>query len=135
MTNPQQHPFTVRHRDVWAIALPACLAFITEPLVGLVDITIIGRLGNTGLLGGLVLGALVFDFLFSMAYFLRSGTAGLVAQSVGTRDPRDGLLHAVRAIVLAVIVGVGMVVLSPLILWLAATLLAAVRRGVPATAS
>ena len=125
MTNPQQHPFTVRHRDVWAIALPACLAFITEPLVGLVDITIIGRLGNTGLLGGLVLGALVFDFLFSMAYFLRSGTAGLVAQSVGTRDPRDGLLHAVRAIVLAVIVGVGMVVLSPLILWLAATLLAA----------
>ena len=125
MTNRQQHPFTVRHRDVWAIALPACLAFITEPLVGLVDITIIGRLGNTGLLGGLVLGALVFDFLFSMAYFLRSGTAGLVAQSVGTRDPRDGLLHAVRAIVLAVIVGVGMVVLSPLILWLAATLLAA----------
>ena len=125
MTNRQQHPFTVRHRDVWAIALPACLAFITEPLVGLVDITIIGRLGNTGLLGGLVLGALVFDFLFSMAYFLRSGTAGLVAQSVGTRDPRDGLLHAVRAIVLAVIVGIGMVVLSPLILWLAATLLAA----------
>jgi multidrug resistance protein, MATE family len=125
MTNRPQHPFTVRHRDVWAIALPACLAFITEPLVGLVDITIIGRLGNTGLLGGLVLGALVFDFLFSMAYFLRSGTAGLVAQSVGTRDPRDGLLHAVRAIVLAVIVGIGMVVLSPLILWLAATLLAA----------
>jgi MATE family multidrug resistance protein len=44
---------------------------------------------------------------------------------VGTRDPRDGLLHAVRAIVLAVIVGIGMAVLSPLILWLAATLLAA----------
>jgi MATE family multidrug resistance protein len=120
-----QHPFTVRSRDVWAIALPACLAFITEPLVGLVDITIIGRLGDTGMLGGLVLGALVFDFLFSLAYFLRNGTAGLVAQSVGSRDPRDGLLHAVRAMVLAVIIGAGMVVLSPLILWLAATLLAA----------
>jgi MATE family multidrug resistance protein len=125
MTARVQHPFTVRSRDVWAIALPACLAFITEPLVGLVDITIIGRLGDTGLLGGLVLGALVFDFLFSLAYFLRNGTAGLVAQSVGTRDPRDGLLHAVRAMVLAVIIGAGMVVLSPLILWLAGALLAA----------
>jgi MATE family multidrug resistance protein len=126
MTNSRpQHPFTVRSRDVWAIALPASLAFITEPLVGFVDITIIGRLGDTGLLGGLVLGALLFDFLFSMAYFLRNGTAGLVAQSVGERDLRDGLLHATRAIVLGVIVGLSMVVLSPAILWLASVLLAA----------
>ncbi len=126
MTNTRpQHPFTVSSRDVWAIALPACLAFITEPLVGFVDITVIGRLGETGMLGGLVLGALLFDFLFSMAYFLRNGTAGLVAQAVGERDPREGLLHAGRAIVLGVVIGIGMVVLSPAILWLAATLLAA----------
>jgi len=123
-TRPQ-HPFTVKSRDVWAIALPACLAFITEPLVGFVDITIIGRLGDAGMLGGLVLGALLFDFLFSMAYFLRIGTAGLVAQAIGGRDPRDGLLHAARAIVLGVIIGTGMAVLSPAILWLAEVLLAA----------
>lgn len=126
MTNSRpQHPFTVSSRDVWAIALPASLAFITEPLVGFVDITVIGRLGETGMLGGLVLGALLFDFLFSMAYFLRNGTAGLVAQAVGERDPREGLLHSTRAIVLGVILGIGMVLLSPAILWLAATLLAA----------
>ncbi|MBL8597642.1 MAG: MATE family efflux transporter [Devosia sp.] len=124
MSDRPQHPFTVRSRDVWAIALPACLAFITEPLVGFVDITVIGRTGDAALLGGLVLGALLFDFIFSMAYFLRIGTAGLVAQSIGARDPRDGLLHATRAIVLAVIVGIGMVVLSPLILWLAELALA-----------
>jgi len=118
------YPFTVRSRDVLAIALPACFAFITEPLVGLVDITIIGRLGDAGLLGGLVLGALVFDFLFSMAYFLRIGTAGLTAQAVGARDRDDGLLHAVRAIVLAVAIGLGMAVLSPLILWIAELALA-----------
>ena len=54
-TDRPQHPFTVTSRDVWAIALPACLAFITEPMVGFVDITIIGRLGDAALLGGLVL--------------------------------------------------------------------------------
>ncbi|RYE09606.1 MAG: MATE family efflux transporter [Hyphomicrobiales bacterium] len=124
MTARPSYPFTVKSRDVWAIALPACLAFITEPLVGIVDITVIGRLGDASLLGGLVLGALLFDFLFSMAYFLRIGTAGLVAQEIGRRDPRDGLLHAVRAIVLAVLIGIGMIVLSPLILWLAELALA-----------
>ena len=93
MTNPRpQHPFNVRHSDVWKIALPASIAFITEPMVGLVDITIIGRLGDAGLLGGLVLGALLFDVLFSLAYFLRIGTAGLTAQAF--LDPgRPGVLR------------------------------------------
>lgn len=128
MTTPDaarpQFPFQVRHSDVWKIALPACVAFITEPLVGLVDITVIGRLGDAALLGGLVLGALVFDVIFSLAYFLRIGTAGLTAQSVGARDPRDGLLHFARALVLAIGIGVIMIALSWPILLAANSLLA-----------
>jgi putative MATE family efflux protein len=118
MTRPT-FPFEVTSRDVFRIAIPASLAFITEPLVGFTDITVIGRLGDADRLGGLVLGALVFDFLFSLAYFLRIGTAGLTAQAIGARDPREGLLHAVRALVLASIIGVLMIVLSPLLLWIA----------------
>ena len=117
-------PFTVTSRDVFRIALPASLAFITEPLVGFTDITVIGRLGDANLLGGLVLGALLFDFLFSLAYFLRMGTAGLTAQAIGARDPRDGLLHAARALVLAAIIGIAMIVLSPALFWVAEIALA-----------
>ncbi|KKB85061.1 hypothetical protein VW29_07835 [Devosia limi DSM 17137] len=120
-----QFPFEVRHGDVWKIALPASLAFITEPIVGLVDITVIGRLGDAGLLGGLVLGALVFDVIFSMAYFLRIGTAGLTAQAVGSRDPRDGLLHVARALVLGLAIGIAMIVLAWPMLWAANRLLGA----------
>jgi multidrug resistance protein, MATE family len=123
MTARPQHPFTVRHRDVWAIALPASIAFITEPLVGIVDITVIGRLGDAALLGGLVLGALVFDVLFSLAYFLRIGTAGLVAQAVGARDQDDGLLHVSRALLLGIGMGLLMIALSVPILSLAVRLL------------
>lgn len=104
------HPFEVRHRDLWAIALPASVAFITEPVVGIVDLTVIGRLGETRLLGGVVLGALAFDILFALAAFLRLGTAGLTAQAVGARDPGDGLLHLVRAGLMAV--GIGLVMLA-----------------------
>lgn len=105
--------------DVWKIALPASVAFITEPMVGIVDITVIGRLGDASLLGGLVLGALVFDFIFSLAYFLRLGTAGLTAQSVGARDPRDGLMHVARAIGLAIAIGIAMIALGGVLFWLA----------------
>lgn len=125
MSQPRpQHPFDVRHADVWKIALPASVAFITEPLVGIVDIAVIGRLGDAGLLGGLVLGALLFDIIFSLAYFLRIGTAGLTAQAVGARDPRDGLLHVVRAILLGVGIGVLMIAFAAPILLLATSLLA-----------
>jgi len=120
---PTQYPFDVRHADVWKIALPASVAFITEPLAGIVDITVIGRLGDAGMLGGLVLGALVFDVIFSLPYFLRIGTAGLTAQAVGARDPRDGLLRAARAIGIGVVIGIAMIVLAVPILWLANWLL------------
>src|SRR5690606_35026742 len=118
------YPFTVGSGDILKIAIPASLAFITEPLAGLVDITVIGRLGDAGMLGGIVIGALVFDFIFSLAYFLRIGTAGLTAQAIGARDPRDGLLHAARAIGIAVIAGLAMIVLAAPLLWLANVLMA-----------
>lgn len=122
--NRPTYPFDVRSRDILKIAIPASLAFITEPLAGLVDITVIGRLGDAGMLGGIVIGALVFDFIFSLAYFLRIGTAGLTAQAIGARDPRDGLLHAARAIGIAVIAGLAMIVLAAPLLWLANVLMA-----------
>ncbi len=102
----------MRSADIWRIALPASVAFITEPLAGLSDITVIGRLGDPALLGGLVLGALAFDFLFSVAFFLRTGTAGLTAQSIGARDRHDGLIHFGRAAAAALVLGIGMIALS-----------------------
>lgn len=118
------YPFEVRSADIFRIALPASVAFITEPLVGLVDITVIGRLGDAALLGGLVLGALVFDVIFALAYFLRLGTAGLTAQAIGARDPDDALMHVSRAIMVALGTGLVMIALSHPLLWLAARVLA-----------
>jgi len=118
------YPFAVQSRDVWRIALPASFAFITEPLVGTVDVTVIGRLGDASLLGGLVLGAVCFDMIFALAYFLRVGTAGLTAQAVGARDPLDGLMHLARAVGLAVALGLAMILFSPLIVALAGYALA-----------
>ena len=113
--NRKQHPFEVGHRDILAIALPASIAFITEPLVGVADIAMIGRLGDPGLLGGLELGSVSFDLLFALVYFLRIGTAGLTAQSVGARAPDEGLSHLLRAILVSLVLGLAYIFLTPLI--------------------
>lgn len=106
------HPFEVKHRDVWSIALPATIAFISEPVAGLTDLTVIGRLGDAALLGGLVLGSLAFNFIAAMFLFLRIGTGGLVAQAVGARDPHEGLAHFARATLLGLGAGLVMIVLA-----------------------
>jgi len=104
------HAFTLSHRDIFRIALPASLAFITEPLVGIVDIAVIGRLGDAGLLGGLELGTVMFAMVFSLVFFLRLGTAGLTAQSVGAHEKDQGLIHLIRAAILGL--GIGLVLMG-----------------------
>jgi len=104
--------FAVGHRDVWRIALPATIAFITEPLAGLTDLTVIGRLGEADLMAGLVLAALAFDFVIAFFFFLRLGTAGLVAQSVGARDPAGGLIHFARAVAIGLGFGLMFILLG-----------------------
>lgn len=72
--------FIVTNRSVLAIAVPMTLAYLTTPLLGIVDTAVIGQFGDAALLGGLAAGALVFDVVFTTFNFLRSGTTGLVAQ-------------------------------------------------------
>lgn len=129
------YPFEVKHRDIWSIALPATFAFITEPLAGLVDITVIGRLGDANLLAGLVLGAFAFSFIMSFAFFLRLGTAGLVAQAVGAREKHQGLVHVVRSILMAVAIGVLLLALTPVLLWACDLLFAPEAEVVPSLAT
>ena len=59
-------PFEVTHRGILAIAVPMTLAYLTTPLLGLVGMGVIGRLGDVALLGAVALGAVIFDFVFAM---------------------------------------------------------------------
>lgn len=112
-------PFDVTHRMVLSIAVPMTLAGMTTPLLGLVDTGVIGQLGNAGMLGGLAMGALVFDCLFSIFGFLRSGTTGLVAQAMGRGDTEEELVVFWRAVIVALMAGLLMIACLPLTLYAA----------------
>jgi MATE family multidrug resistance protein len=114
MTSLEASPrrIEVNHRRMLVIALPMTLSHVTTPLLGLVDATVIGRLGEAHLLGAVALGAVIFDFLFWSFGSLRMATAGLTAQATGAGDEREVDRALARALAVAVIVGLLIIVLQ-----------------------
>ena len=97
--------FNVSHRQVFAIALPMTLAYLSTPLLGTVDTAVVGRLGDAALLGGLAVGAILFDLVFTTFNFLRSGTTGLTAQALGAGDDKEQQAVFFRALIVALVGG------------------------------
>jgi MATE family multidrug resistance protein len=105
-------PIEVSHRHMLALALPMTLSHVTTPLLGLVDATVIGRLGEAHLLGAVALGAVIFDFLFWTFGSLRMATAGLTAQATGAGDRREVDRTLARALSVAAAVGLLLILLQ-----------------------
>lgn len=119
------NPVRVSHRRVLALAIPTTLAHVSTPLLGVADAAVIGRLGEAHLLGAIAAAALVFDFLFWSFGFLRQGTSGLTAQALGADDTARQGATLVRALICGIGIGTVLILLQPVIAWIAFTLLAA----------
>lgn len=113
---PEGRAFEVNNRMVFAIAVPMTLAFLTTPLLGLVDTAVVGRLGNAALLGGLAIAAILFDLVFTTFNFLRSSTTGLVAQAMGRDDPTEEQAVFWRSLMISVVAGMAIIAATPLLL-------------------
>lgn len=105
-------PVEITHRRVIGIALPMMLANVSTPLLGIADAAVIGQLGVAHLLAGVALGAVIFDFVFWPFAFLRMGTTGLTAQAVGAADAGEERAALFRAVLLALVCGLGIVALQ-----------------------
>ncbi len=108
-----------RHRRLVALAVPATATLVADPLMGLVDTAVVGRLGaaDLGALGlavsVLAAGSWVFNFLVF-------GTTSAVARAIGAGE-RDvagrRVSHAAQlALGLGITVGLLVLVLAPLVL-------------------
>ena len=68
------------------IAIPAIISNITVPLLGLVDVAIVGHLGSSSYIGAIAVGGLMFNVIYWVFAFLRMGTTGMTSQAYGKRD-------------------------------------------------
>lgn len=74
----------MQFKTIWQLAWPVMLSNITIPLLGMIDIAVVGHHYPAHVLGAVAIGSMVFDVLFFAFGFLRMSTTGLVAQ-----NPRD----------------------------------------------
>lgn len=74
------------NRLILRLAIPSIISNITVPLLGLVDVTIVGHLGSAAYIGAIAVGGLLFNILYWNFGFLRMGTSGLTSQAYGRDD-------------------------------------------------
>ena len=98
------------NRKILQLAIPSIVSNITVPLLGLVDVAIVGHLGSASYIGAIAVGGMLFNMIYWIFGFLRMGTSGMTAQAYGKRD----LTEVVRTLLRAV--GVGLLILQSPIL-------------------
>ena len=100
-----------RHKEILSLALPAIVANITVPLLGLVDTAIVGHMGSATYIGAIAVGSMIFSLVYWLFGFLRMGTSGLTAQAFGRRDAEACRALFRRSLRLALLVSLGVLVL------------------------
>lgn len=100
------------NRRVLAIAGPIVLSNATIPLLGAVDTGVVGQMGQAAPIGAVGVGAVILATVYWVFGFLRMGTSGLVAQSLGAGDRAEGGAHLVRALGIGLAAGVALIALQ-----------------------
>ena len=94
----------LRDRQILQIALPSIVSNITVPLLGLVDVTIVGHLGAASYIGAIAVGGMLFNIIYWLFAFLRMGTGGMTSQAYGRRD----LPEVMRLLLRTLTIGIGL---------------------------
>ena len=107
----------VTHRRVLRIALPIVLSNATVPILGAVDVGVVGQMGEAAPIGAVALGAIVLSTVYWIFGFLRMGTVRLVGQAGGAGDTAEVSAWLTRALLVAIAGGALLILLQPLIFW------------------
>ena len=98
------------NREILQIALPSIVSNITVPLLGLIDVTIVGHLGAASYIGAIAVGGMLFNIIYWIFGFLRMGTGGMTSQAYGRKDDAETMRLLTRS------TGVGLFIALSLIL-------------------
>lgn len=100
------------NRRILHLAIPSIVSNITVPLLGLVDVTIVGHLGATAYIGAIAVGGLLFNILYWNFGFLRMGTSGLTSQAYGRKDKDAEIRVLVQAVSVGLFSALAMLILQ-----------------------
>lgn len=94
------------------IAIPSIISNITVPLLGLIDVTIVGHLGSASYIGAIAVGGMLFNMIYWVFGFLRMGTSGLTAQSYGAHDLKEVTRILLRSTGISLMLALALLILQ-----------------------
>jgi MATE family multidrug resistance protein len=90
------------NRSILKLAIPNIISNITIPLLGLVDMILMGHLGSASYIGAIALGGTIFSVLYSFFSFLRAGTTGFTAQALGSGNKTETIYSLYRSLCIGI---------------------------------
>lgn len=103
------------NKEILRLAIPNIISNITVPLLGLVDMFIVGHLERSEYIGAVALATLLFNVIYAAFSFLRMGTSGFTAQAYGADDKQEQANILLRAMLVGLSAGGLLVILQYLI--------------------
>lgn len=108
----------IRDRQILQIALPSIVSNITVPLLGMIDVAIVGHMGSPVYIGAVAVGSMIFNLVYWLFGFLRMGSSGMTSQALGRRDFGEVTRILVRSMVIALGIALLLIVLQIPMKWL-----------------
>ncbi|WP_456278869.1 MATE family efflux transporter [Bacillus sp. AK128] len=113
------------HREYLVLAIPLIISGISTPILGAVDTAVIGRIPDPASIGGVAVGAVIFNTMYWLLGFLRVSTSGFTAQAEGANNQNEMMLSFLRPMILAIVFGLFFIILQTPILTIALSLIGA----------
>ena len=107
-----------RDRQILQIALPSIVSNITVPLLGMIDVAIVGHMGSPVYIGAVAVGSMIFNLVYWLFGFLRMGSSGLTAQALGRRDFTEVTRLLVRSVSIALGIALLLILFQVPLKWL-----------------
>ena len=111
------------NRSILKLAIPNIVSNITVPLLGLVDMILMGHQSSVAYIGAVGLGTTIFSVMYSIFSFMRAGTTGFTAQAYGASDKTEMMYSLYRSLCIALAATVIILSLQVPIEWLSMKLL------------
>lgn len=100
------------NKRILQIAVPSIISNITVPLLGLIDVTIVGHLGAAAYIGAIAVGGMLFNIIYWIFGFLRMGTSGMTSQAYGKHDQDEVARLLLRSVGVGLLIAIILVALQ-----------------------
>lgn len=107
------------NKQILRLAIPNIISNITVPLLGMIDMFIVGHLSSKLYIGAIAIASMIFNLMYWSFSFLRMGTSGFTAQAYGANNKQEVVNVLMKSLFVALLASLIILLLHKVILKIA----------------